>query len=57
MFKESIAKVRERGGPKDNSRITARDHPSVIEVPHFSSSRISCSKTIMLCCIYLISLY
>ncbi|XP_059446004.1 probable cellulose synthase A catalytic subunit 8 [UDP-forming] [Corylus avellana] len=32
VFKDSIAKVRERGGTNDNGRITARDHPSVIEV-------------------------
>jgi hypothetical protein len=36
VFKDSIAKVRERGGTaNDNRRITARDHPSVVEVSLF----------------------
>ncbi|KAG6668692.1 hypothetical protein CIPAW_01G188900 [Carya illinoinensis] len=32
MFKESVTKVIDRGGPGDSSRSTAGDHPSVIEV-------------------------
>lgn len=34
-FKESIAKESRRDPTRDSSRNTARDHPSVIEVPLF----------------------
>jgi hypothetical protein len=35
MFKESMTEVKERVKLGDNSRITAQDHPSVIEVLFF----------------------
>jgi len=43
MFKKSITEVKDRGRLGDNSRITAQDHPSVIE--HVRLYRIGGSQT------------